>query len=194
MTVLKYQIRLPDPAARNARVVRVNFRPKEEGAGNAGRALHPRSRVQSAQRKTHTSIQVQRRQPRHSPRNGFAAYGALSPATNSSCHRHRQISDFTRPGWACKNLHRLDTSNGCQDHTLLPYAATRLHQKRLCRALAPFVLREGYRSRDKPALRFRPYADAAASTASRPNVRDDGQRPSLKDETARLIVLICPTG
>ena len=35
---------------------------QEEGAGNAGCALHPRSRVQNAQRKAHTSIQVQRRQ------------------------------------------------------------------------------------------------------------------------------------
>src|ERR1700730_10814411 len=34
---------------------------KHEGAGNAGCALHPRSRVQRAERKTHTSIQVQRR-------------------------------------------------------------------------------------------------------------------------------------
>jgi hypothetical protein len=33
-----------------------------EGAGNAGCALHPRSRVQDAQGKAHTSIQVQRRQ------------------------------------------------------------------------------------------------------------------------------------
>jgi hypothetical protein len=33
----------------------------KEGAGNAGCALHPRSRVQTAQRKTHTSIQVQRK-------------------------------------------------------------------------------------------------------------------------------------
>ena len=33
-----------------------------EGAGKAGCALHPRSRVQSAQKKAHTSIQVQRRQ------------------------------------------------------------------------------------------------------------------------------------
>jgi hypothetical protein len=30
----------------------------------------------------------------------------------------------------------------------------------------------------RPALRFRPRAGTAASTASRPNVRDDGQRPS----------------
>ena len=36
-------------------------RPSKEGAGNAGCALHPRSRVQKAERKTHTSIQVQRR-------------------------------------------------------------------------------------------------------------------------------------
>src|SRR5690348_7806055 len=34
---------------------------KSEGAGNAGCALHPRSRVQNG-KKTHTSIQVQRRQ------------------------------------------------------------------------------------------------------------------------------------
>src|SRR6185312_6277443 len=33
-----------------------------EGAGKTGCALHPRSRVQSAQKKAHTSIQVQRRQ------------------------------------------------------------------------------------------------------------------------------------
>jgi len=30
----------------------------------------------------------------------------------------------------------------------------------------------------KPALRFRFMPDAAASTATRPNVHDDGQRPS----------------
>jgi len=29
---------------------------------------------------------------RHSLRNGFTAYGALSPATNSSCHRRQRIS------------------------------------------------------------------------------------------------------
>ena len=35
---------------------------KTEGAGNAGCALHPRSRVQDCTKKAHTSIQVQRRQ------------------------------------------------------------------------------------------------------------------------------------
>ena len=33
----------------------------------------------------------------------------------------------------------------------------------------------------KPALPTRPRANAAASTATRPNVRDDGQRPSERD-------------
>ena len=36
---------------------------------------------------------------RHSPRNGFTAYTALSPATNSPCHRHPRIKVLsTRSG------------------------------------------------------------------------------------------------
>jgi hypothetical protein len=52
----------------------------------------------------------------------LTAYGALSPATNSSCHRRRRIDGLARPVGLSKDLRRLDTSNGCQDHTLLPYA------------------------------------------------------------------------
>ena len=37
---------------------------------------------------------------RHSLRNGFTAYNALSSATNSSCHRHRRIDGVSAPGWA----------------------------------------------------------------------------------------------
>jgi hypothetical protein len=49
-------------AARHARALR-NCCPssRTEGAGKTGCALHPRSRVQSAQKDAHTSIQVQRR-------------------------------------------------------------------------------------------------------------------------------------
>jgi hypothetical protein len=96
---------------------------RKEGAGNAGCTLHPRSRVLKCAEETHTSIQVQSEALRHSPRNGFTAYAAISPATNSSCHRHRRIEGFVAPGWADRNLRRLDTSNGCQDHAVLPYAA-----------------------------------------------------------------------
>jgi hypothetical protein len=103
---------------------------------------------------------------RHSLHNGFTAYAVLSPATNSSCHRHRRIEGFVRPGWANENLRRLDTSNGCQDHTVLPYAS------------APFVCASSIAHEPKPTLRIQSAPDAAASTASHPNVRDDGQRPS----------------
>jgi hypothetical protein len=37
-----------------------------------------------------------RRINRHSPRNGFNAYTALSPATNSSCHRHLRIKGLSK--------------------------------------------------------------------------------------------------
>jgi len=40
------------------------------------------------------------------------------------------------PGWALTNLRQLDTSNGCQDHTVLPSAASlniRLDRPACCR-------------------------------------------------------------
>ncbi len=67
---------------------------------------------------------------RHSPRNGFTAYAALSPATNSSCHRRLRIKVCRSPVGPTR-LRRLGISNGCQDHTVLPYAP------------ASFVLRAG---------------------------------------------------
>ena len=49
-------------AARGARSFTIIFAPrKSEGAGKAGCALHPRSRVQQLHKSAHTSIQVQRR-------------------------------------------------------------------------------------------------------------------------------------
>jgi hypothetical protein len=87
---------------------------------------------------------------RHSLRNGFTAYGALSPATNSFCHRRCRLEAETI---RLDRLHhrQLDTSNGCRNHTLLPYAATRLRQQAQP-GQAPFVLRAVHRSR-KTALR-----------------------------------------
>jgi len=42
---------------RAAPEVCISLSPRQEGAGNAGCALHPRSRVQRVERKAHTSIQ-----------------------------------------------------------------------------------------------------------------------------------------
>src|SRR5437870_6083273 len=53
----------------------------------------------------------------------LTAYFVLSPATNSSCHRHRRIKVCLSPVGPT-SLRQLDTSNGCQDHTALPSAAT----------------------------------------------------------------------
>ena len=71
---------------------------------------------------THTSIQGSG-SIRHSLRNGFTAYTELSPETNSSCLRRRRIEGLLNP-IGSTFLRRLDTSNGCQDHTVLPYAAS----------------------------------------------------------------------
>jgi hypothetical protein len=107
----------------------------------------------------------------------LTAYAALSPATNSSCHRHRRIGDLARPGWVSEISADLTPATGAR--------TTRFcrpqHRRSSC---APFD-----RSRkDRPATTRAP--DAAASTASRPNVRDDGQRPSSRDRIAEVVVLI----
>jgi len=97
----------------------------------------------------------------------LTAYSALSPATNSSCHRHRRIKVLpTRSG--SQNLRQLDTSNGCQDHTALPYAATSF----------VFTPLDRSRAKARPATVAR--AQRCRVHRIPPNVRDDGQRPSLR--------------
>ena len=88
-----------------------------------------RGLVRKSVERAHTSIQVQTGASRHSLRNGFTAYAVLSPATNSSCHRRCDgLKDCLNPVGSTR-LRQLDTSNGCQDHTVLPYAASRLRLK-----------------------------------------------------------------
>jgi hypothetical protein len=116
-----------------------------------------------ARKKTHMSIQVQSETLRHSPRNGFTAYAALSPATNSSCHRHRRIEGFVAPGWADQTSADLTPATGarttqfCRTQTPTQKVSTGLVPVRRSFSEGGFgavVLREEYRSRDKPALRY----------------------------------------
>ena len=58
---------------------------------------------------------------RHPLRDGLTAYTALSPATNSSCHRHCRLLRQTIRSDRFRHR-QLGTSNGCQDHTASPYA------------------------------------------------------------------------
>jgi hypothetical protein len=108
-------------AARFARGMNVCL-PKEEGAGKTGCALHPRSRVQNCAKNAHTSIQVQRK---HS---GLPRAMALRFITRSPPRRIPLVTVVrglmtrrTRSGRL--RLHELDISNGCQAHTISPYAA-----------------------------------------------------------------------
>src|ERR1700736_5419563 len=135
-------------------------------------------------KKTHTSIQVQRRT------SDIPCAMVLRLITRSPRRRIRlvtvigELTEYPHPVGPTL-LRRFDTSNGCQNHTTSPYAA------------ASFVCAPFDRSRvwlnPKPALQFTCAPDAAASTASHPNVRDDGQRPFLGDRMAGVLKVICPT-
>ena len=89
-------------AARCARALpETCYPPESEGAGNTGCTLHPRSRVQIVRKKTHTSIQVQRR---HS---GIPCAMALrlmarSPRRIGLCCLRRLRIWSCPPGWARK--------------------------------------------------------------------------------------------
>jgi hypothetical protein len=187
-----YQTQFRLLAARFARGLHEHSPSKKEGAGNAGCALHPRSRVQSAQRKTHTSIQVQRRHP------GIPCAMALRLIPRSPRRRIRLVTVaaglMALPIRSDRNRHRqLGTSNGCRDHTVLPYAATRLRQERRRRVLAPFILRAVVRSRENsPCEHTR--ADAAASTASLPTFVTTRDRPSCRARTGRAGSADLPDG
>ena len=116
---------------------------------------------------------------RHSLRNGFTAYSALSPATNSSCHRHRRIKGLVAPGWA--NIASAD---------LTP--ATGVRTTRFCRTLwrRRHARRISLTGRARPATSLR--ADAAASTASQPALRDDREPPLFSGETRRSQIADLP--
>src|SRR6266404_8537561 len=110
----------------------------------------------------------------------LTAYFVLSPATNSSCHRHLRIKGLSEPG-------RADLASA----NLTP--ATGARTTRLCRPRkAPFVCVPFVSSR---ALIDPPYhpltsPDAAASTASRPALVTTRDRPSCRNETVRDLEVI----
>jgi hypothetical protein len=110
---------------------------RTEGAGNAGCALHPRSRVQKCalwRTRAYRAAETLR----HPLRNGFTAYSALSPATNSSCHRHRRIK-VLRARSSPHRLRRFSASNGRQDHTASPYAKSVIRRSHAREPLTGFI-------------------------------------------------------
>ena len=124
------------------------------------------------QRNAHTSIQVQRK---HS---GIPCAMALRLMP---CSPRRRIRLVTVAAGLIAETIRLDhighrqlgTSNGCRDHTVLPYATT------------PFVLRAvaAHEVQARPAITLR--ANAAASTASHPAFVTIAIRPSCRERMGR---------
>src|ERR1700736_1789622 len=110
-----------DPAARCARALRKSFAPETEGVGNAGCPMHPQPLCIGSKHRVVTTVAPEI--TRHSrTRMVLTAYVALSPATNSSCHRHRRMMGCLSPVGPTR-LRRFSTSNGCQDHTVFPSAS-----------------------------------------------------------------------
>jgi hypothetical protein len=149
---------------------------KTEGAGNAECTLHPRSRVQSAQRDTHTSIQVQ---PKHSGipcANGLTAYAELSLETNSSClHRCRLDGSFDPVGSISP------PTAWHQPRVSGPHGfAVRFSADHLARCARSRIT----------ALQTRFAPDAAASTASRPAFVTTRDPPLVSRRDARKKPLI----
>jgi len=161
----KFQIRLRDPAARCARVVHEPSAPK--GVGNAGCPPHPQPRVQNETKHTSVVAAVTPDSPGIPARNGFNGYFVLSPVIGLVCHRHLR---------SC--LRKLDAGVEASGPHDFAVRSTRLRQ-RLRRALSASPPKL-WRRRKAPLV-----CSAAASTASRPHVRDDGQRPSDRDGTGR---------
>jgi hypothetical protein len=158
-------MRLRVPATRCARGLQVTRAPEIRGRRERRMRAAPAVSCARLCKEAHTSIQVQRRQ------SGIPCAMALRLISCSPRRRIRLVTvagglRFCRTRLGSQNLRQLDTSNGCQDHTVLPYASASF----VC---VPLI------AHGRTALRSPCARNAAASTATRPNVRDHGQRPSL---------------
>src|SRR6202790_2921628 len=101
-------------------VLHENCPSRNEGAGNTGCTLHPRSRVQKCTTKTHTSIQVQRRQ------SGIPCAMVLRLI---SCSPRRSGFLVTVIGGV--TTADLTPASRRQDHTILPSASAPIVHRRI---------------------------------------------------------------
>src|SRR6266702_5293074 len=127
----------------------------------------------------------------------------LSSATNSFLSPSLSGLSATSPGWAGFASAQLGISNGCQDHTTSPYAATptnaSTHRVRQIEVLTEALKRRSSARRPiahgRPALRS-PLARQRCRVHRIPSrVRDDSRSAPLAGlGRGELIEMICPTG
>jgi hypothetical protein len=163
-----------DLAARCARALQSHLvPPNTEGAGKAGCALHPRSRVQDVHKNTHTSIQVQRRA------SGLPCAMALRLITRSPRRRILVVTVacgltiLRIPVGFCKTSADLASATDAR--------TTRLRRTLKRRSSTRRPIAHG-----KPALQLPLRADAAASTASQPAFVTIATRPSCRVRRAEI--------
>ena len=147
---------------------------KKEGAGKAGRRLHPRSCAQEAHEWTTGSTGS----IRLSLRDGVTAYFVLSSVTGLFATVDLRNDDASQPGWVDASPQGLTPASGRQDHTTSPSATVsaerspglvrsgKILAKAGCSAVRPRAGRSLTSSQARPAIPCAP--DAAASTASHP--------------------------
>jgi hypothetical protein len=129
-----------DLAARCARVLRYSFAPKQRAQGMPG-ARCARSRVWCVE-STRVSHHGHTGNTRHSPRNGFNGYFALSRVTGLVCH----------PRLAELPPRNLTPASGRQDHTTSPSTSSAL-RRCVPSASTASRLTSGRRSRNAPPER-----------------------------------------
>ena len=129
---------------------------KIRGRGNAGCPVHPQPVCIG---RKHTVVTTGTAGTPGIPRAMVLTVSfVLSPATNSFLSPSLSGLTVQRTRLGSQNLRQLDTSNGCQDHTTSPYAATspRLRRAMCCRRSfgegveAPFVCARLDRSQGNP--------------------------------------------
>ena len=171
--------------------------PRREGAGNAGCALHPRSRVQWVEGNAHEHT-GSAEALRHSLRNGFTAYTCSPRRRIPFCHRRQRIEICLSPVGPTR-LRWLDISHGCQNHTTSPYAApspvppigempTEVKGEGL---ETPVVCATLDRSRENPPCDH-DRARRRCVHRIQPRVRDDRDTPLLPGWTGGVIAVIWP--
>ena len=144
--------------------------PSNEGAGNAGCALHPRSRVQRVERKSAHEHTGAAENIRHSLRNGFTAYIALTPEYRAfsppSPHgnRHSARSGLAPP----QDLTPTIEASGPHDFAVR-FGTARQH---VLRPLTEFIPPCNPVPRTMPPRPPHPI----------PTFGDDGQRPFLRGQ------------
>jgi hypothetical protein len=106
-------------------VLHENCPSRNEGAGNTGCTLHPRSRVQNCTKKRTRAYRFSGGNPAF-PAQWFYGLYVLSPAIGLSCHRH--LAELPPQD--------LTPASRRQDHTTLPSACEALSSEALPAAIA----------------------------------------------------------